>query len=90
MTSDFDDESSTRATSDQTARQRAATAIAALEFIAKSLAEDPAAVSIEVNERQGKVVLSLSVGAQRHGTHHRASRTHRASHSRAGGRRGRA
>ena len=42
---------------------RAAAATAALEFIAKSLAEDPEAVSIEVNERQGKVVLSLSVGA---------------------------
>jgi predicted RNA-binding protein YlqC (UPF0109 family) len=42
--------------------ERAATAVAALEFIAKSLAEDPSAVSVEVNERQGKVVLSLSVG----------------------------
>jgi predicted RNA-binding protein YlqC (UPF0109 family) len=41
---------------------RATTALAALEFIAKSLAEDPSAVSVEVNERQGKVVLSLSVG----------------------------
>ncbi|MHB8379451.1 MAG: KH domain-containing protein [Acidimicrobiales bacterium] len=40
----------------------AVTATAALEFIAKSLAEDPAAVSVEVNERQGKVILSLSVG----------------------------
>jgi predicted RNA-binding protein YlqC (UPF0109 family) len=37
-------------------------ATAALEFIAKSLAEDPSAVSIEVSERQGKVILSLSVG----------------------------
>jgi predicted RNA-binding protein YlqC (UPF0109 family) len=43
--------------------ERAAAATAALEFIAKSLAEDPAAVSIDVSERQGKVVLSLSVGA---------------------------
>jgi predicted RNA-binding protein YlqC (UPF0109 family) len=42
---------------------RAATATAVLEYIAKSLAEDPAAVSVDVNERQGKVVLSLSVGA---------------------------
>ena len=41
---------------------KAVTATAALEFIAKSLAEDPAAVSVEVNERQGKVILSLSVG----------------------------
>jgi predicted RNA-binding protein YlqC (UPF0109 family) len=41
---------------------KAATATAALEFIAKSLAEDPNAVSVEVNERQGKVILSLSVG----------------------------
>jgi predicted RNA-binding protein YlqC (UPF0109 family) len=43
--------------------ERAAAATAALEFIAKSLAEDPEAVSIDVSERQGKVVLSLSVGA---------------------------
>ncbi len=42
--------------------QDAVTATAALEFIAKSLAEDPNAVSVEVSERQGKVVLSLSVG----------------------------
>jgi predicted RNA-binding protein YlqC (UPF0109 family) len=41
---------------------KAATATAALEFIAKSLAEDPNAVSVEVNERQGKIILSLSVG----------------------------
>jgi predicted RNA-binding protein YlqC (UPF0109 family) len=41
---------------------KAVTATAALEFIAKSLAEDPSAVSVEVNERQGKVILSLSVG----------------------------
>jgi uncharacterized protein len=41
---------------------KAATATAVLEFIAKSLAEDPAAVEIEVSERQGKVILSLSVG----------------------------
>ena len=38
------------------------TATAVLAFIAKSLAEDPAAVSIDVSERQGKVILSLSVG----------------------------
>ncbi len=38
------------------------TATAVLEFIAKSLAEDPSAVSVDVSERQGKVVLSLSVG----------------------------
>jgi len=41
---------------------KAATATAALEFIAKSLAEDPSAVSVDVDERQGKVILSLSVG----------------------------
>ena len=40
----------------------AETATAVLEFIAKSLAEDPSAVSIEVSERHDKVVLSLSVG----------------------------
>ena len=40
----------------------AVTAKAALEFIATSLADDPSAVSVEVSERQGKVVLSLQVG----------------------------
>jgi predicted RNA-binding protein YlqC (UPF0109 family) len=44
------------------AADRAVTASAALTFIAKSLAEDPSAVSVEVNERNDKVVLSLSVG----------------------------
>ncbi|MFZ1062549.1 MAG: KH domain-containing protein [Acidimicrobiales bacterium] len=43
--------------------ERAGSATAALAFIAKSLAEDPEAVSIEVSERQGKVILALSVGA---------------------------
>jgi hypothetical protein len=42
---------------------KAATATAVLQFIATSLAEDASAVSVEVSERQGKVVLSLSVGA---------------------------
>jgi hypothetical protein len=41
---------------------QAATAKATLEFIATSLADDPSAVSVQVNERQGKVVLSLQVG----------------------------
>jgi hypothetical protein len=45
-----------------TASDNAATATAVLEFIATSLADDPSAVSVEVSERQGKVVLSLSVG----------------------------
>ena len=40
----------------------AVTAQAVLEFIAASLADDPSAVSVEVSERQGKVVLSLQVG----------------------------
>jgi predicted RNA-binding protein YlqC (UPF0109 family) len=47
----------------QTGSDKAATSTAVLEFIARSLAEDPDAVMVEVNERQGKVVLSLSVGA---------------------------
>jgi predicted RNA-binding protein YlqC (UPF0109 family) len=42
---------------------KAVSATAALEFIAKSLADDPSSVAVEVSERQGKVVLSLSVGA---------------------------
>jgi predicted RNA-binding protein YlqC (UPF0109 family) len=41
--------------------ERAQSATATLEYIAKSLAEDPSAVSVQVSERQGKVVLSLSV-----------------------------
>ena len=40
----------------------AVSAQAVLEFIATSLADDPSAVSVEVSERQGKVVLSLQVG----------------------------
>lgn len=39
----------------------AVTAQAALEYIATALADDPSAVSVEVSERQGKVVLSLQV-----------------------------
>ena len=42
---------------------RAATATAVLEYIAKSLADEPDAVELEVSERGGKVVFSLSVGA---------------------------
>ncbi|HUV57173.1 MAG TPA: KH domain-containing protein [Acidimicrobiales bacterium] len=42
--------------------ESAATASAVLEFIATSLADDPDAVSVEISERQGKVVLSLTVG----------------------------
>ena len=45
------------------AGDRAATATAVLEYIATSLAEDPDAVSVEVSERSGKVVLSLSFGS---------------------------
>ena len=41
---------------------KADSVVAVLEFIAKSLAEDPTAVSVEVSERQGKIILSLSVG----------------------------
>jgi len=52
---DFDDEDANEA-------DRALSATAVLEFIAKSLAEDPSAVAIEVSERQGKVILSLTVG----------------------------
>jgi len=43
---------------------QATTAKATLEFIATSLADDPSAVSVEVNERQGKIVLSLQVGPE--------------------------
>lgn len=40
----------------------APSATAVLEYIAKALADDPAAVSVEVSQKSGKVVLSLSVG----------------------------
>ena len=54
---DFDD-------ADNGASAQAITARAALEFIATSLADDPSAVSVEVSERQGKVVLSLQVSPE--------------------------
>jgi uncharacterized protein len=41
---------------------RAVTATAVLEYIARSLADEPDAVELEVTERGGKVVFSLSVG----------------------------
>jgi uncharacterized protein len=56
---DFDDNVND---ANEVSTDKAATATAVLEFIAKSLAEDPTAVEIEVSERQGKVILSLSVG----------------------------
>jgi predicted RNA-binding protein YlqC (UPF0109 family) len=55
---DFDD--AEREDGNETDRALSATAV--LEFIAKSLAEDPSAVAVEVSERQGKIILSLSVG----------------------------
>ena len=55
---DFDD----AGVEDANEADRALSATAVLEFIAKSLAEDPNEVSIEVSERQGKIILSLSVG----------------------------
>jgi predicted RNA-binding protein YlqC (UPF0109 family) len=41
--------------------ERAETASAVLEYIARALADEPDAVSLEVSERAGKVILSLSV-----------------------------
>ena len=38
-------------------------ATAVLEFIAKSLADEPDAVGVEASQRHDKLVLSLSVGA---------------------------
>ncbi len=49
--------------SDGAPAERAVTATAVLEYIAKSLADEPDAVELEVSERSGKVVFSLSVGA---------------------------
>ena len=42
--------------------ERAATATTVLAYIAEALADDPAAVTVDVDERQGKVILSLRVG----------------------------
>ncbi len=47
---------------DDAGTDRAATATAVLEYIARSLADEPDAVELEVSERSGKVVFSLSVG----------------------------
>ena len=60
---DRDDERGGDLARDSDVAERAATATAVLDFIAKSLAEDPSAVSVDVEERNDKVVLSLSVGA---------------------------
>jgi hypothetical protein len=60
---DHDDDRVEDTVGDSDADERAAIATAVLEFIAKSLAEDPSAVSVDVEERNDKVVLSLSVGA---------------------------
>jgi uncharacterized protein len=58
---DFDDDGDVG--SDVDARSgRADTATAVLEYIAKALADEPDAVELEVSERGGKVVFSLSVG----------------------------
>lgn len=59
---DFDENHNGADDANEVGTDKAATATAVLEFIAKSLAEDPSAVEIEVSERQGKVILSLSVG----------------------------
>ena len=39
----------------------APTAVAALEYIAKALADEPGAVNVAVSEKSGKVVLALSL-----------------------------
>jgi hypothetical protein len=57
---DYGDDATSPERADVT--ERALTATAVLDFIAKSLAEDPSAVSVDVSERHDKVVLSLSVG----------------------------
>jgi predicted RNA-binding protein YlqC (UPF0109 family) len=60
---EFDDEVDSDVHEDVDTRSgRAATAAAVLEYIAKSLADEPDAVELEVSERSGKVVFSLSVG----------------------------
>ena len=59
---DADDDDNNNVSESYDNVESAATASAVLEFIATSLADDPSAVSVEVSERQGKVVLSLNVG----------------------------
>ncbi len=44
------------------ATERAATATSVLSYIAEAMADDPSAVTVDVDERQGKVILSLRVG----------------------------
>ncbi len=61
---EIDDEIDDGRADDDRDAQAAPTAAAALEFIARSLADDPDAVSVEVDRRQGKVILSLSVGPE--------------------------
>jgi uncharacterized protein len=41
---------------------KATTAVTVLEYVARSLADDPSAVSVDVSEQGSKVVLSLNVG----------------------------
>jgi uncharacterized protein len=60
---DANDQDANDQDANETGSDKAAMSTAVLEFIARSLAEDPDAVMVEVSERQGKVVLSLSVGA---------------------------
>jgi uncharacterized protein len=60
---EFDDQDVNDQDVNEAGSDKAAMSTAVLEFIARSLAEDPDAVMVEVSERQGKVVLSLSVGA---------------------------
>lgn len=52
---DFDDD-------DVNVDERALSATNVLTYIAQALAEDPSAVSVDVSERSGKVILSLQVG----------------------------
>ena len=60
---DIDDGFNDNDIADAEGADNAATATAVLEYIATSLADDPGAVSVDVSERSGKVILSLSVGA---------------------------
>jgi predicted RNA-binding protein YlqC (UPF0109 family) len=59
----YDDDDVNEVSEGSDSLDNAATATAVLQFIATSLAEDASAVSVDVSERQGKVILSLSVGA---------------------------
>ena len=50
-------------------------AVELVEFVAKSLVDDPDAVRVEVHEEDGTQVIELTRGRGRHGQGHRPQRS---------------